>query len=75
MDLWICDTCGAVVKTNQVRGRCAVCGKRLCTVCAVACECCCKSVCPECIRLREVWRRDKLHFMKICDACWKKLIW
>jgi len=75
MDLWICESCGSTVRKDQIRARCAVCGKRTCVVCARVCDSCKKIVCPDCIRLREVWRQGKLYFMNICDSCWKRLIW
>lgn len=75
MDLWICESCGSTVRRDQIRGKCRVCEKKTCVACSRTCDSCVKMVCPDCVLTREVWRQSKLYFMRICDFCWKRLIW
>ena len=70
-----CDVCGSVIKVDEVRGFCSVCGRRTCVVCCRVCDVCGRLVCQDCIKLREFHRNGKLYFMNICDECWERRVW
>ena len=75
MELITCPSCGSLVRRDQIRGFCRVCGKRTCVICMRVCDSCLRIVCPSCIRLRAVWKQNKLYLMKICDYCWKNMLY
>ena len=73
MDLIVCECCGSVVRRDQVRGFCAVCGRRTCIACMRVCDSCSRIVCHRCVRLCEVWRSNRLYLLKLCDECRSRL--
>jgi len=67
-----CESCGSLVTRDRIKGRCAVCGRLICSNCARLCEECLRLSCPDCIRTREVWIQGRLYLRRICDACWER---
>jgi hypothetical protein len=67
----ICESCGSVVRRDEVRGNCRVCGRKTCVACSRICDECLKIVCQKCIKTHEVWINGSLYFRKMCDFCAK----
>jgi hypothetical protein len=65
----VCESCGSVVRRDEVRGNCRVCGRKTCIACARICDECLRIVCQNCIKTREVWIQSSLYLRKICDFC------
>ena len=69
MELICCESCGSIVKREEVRGNCRICDRKTCIACMRICDECLKIVCPNCIMSRELWRDDKHYFRKVCKNC------
>ena len=64
-----CELCGSVVRRDEIRGKCRVCGRKTCVVCSRTCDECLMTVCQSCIKSREVWINGNLYLRKMCDFC------
>ena len=65
----VCESCGSVVRRDEVRGNCRVCGKKTCVACSRTCDECLMIVCQNCVKTREVWIQGSLYLRKMCDFC------
>jgi len=75
MNLLTCGVCGSVVRPDEVRGFCVVCGRRTCVVCMRVCEVCGGVVCQDCVRCRVVYRDGRMFLVWVCDRCWERGVW
>jgi methionyl-tRNA synthetase len=64
-----CPSCGSVVRRDEVRGNCRVCGGKSCIACFRVCDECLKITCQNCIKTMEVWINGNLYLRKMCDFC------
>jgi len=67
--LWECETCGSIVRRDQIEGVCGICGKRTCVYCHRVCERCKKIFCMNHVQSKEVWRQGAMSRVALCENC------
>lgn len=70
----VCESCGSVVRRDEIRRSCSVCGRKTYIACFRICDLCLRIVCPDCIKSREIRFMHNWYLKNVCDACKKLMV-
>jgi len=70
-NLWNCETCGSIVRRDQIEGNCGACNNKTCIYCHRVCERCKRIFCMHHVEVKEVWRQGSMNRVCLCEICSK----
>jgi len=71
--LWECETCGSIVRRDQIEETCGIRGKSTCIYCCRVCERCKPIFCIDHVQSKEVRRQGAMSRVALCENRGKML--